>query len=333
VDKLVDNTALVDNAVDIACAGIVVADCVARPVHRQPQPGLLEFVDEIGLYAGGSAASTGTGLVRLGARVALIGRIGQDGFGDFLAAEARRVGCDATLLKRDATTGTSSSLVTVTPDGERAFLHAIGANARLVPDDIPIEALHARGCRVLHLAGYFALPGMQGNHGEPARDVFANARALGITTSLDCVWDGAGRWGSLIDAVLEHTDLFCPSIHEARAIVALPDRATPLEIAQGLFAKGVREAVALKMGPDGSFVMNASGEHHRVPAPQVVAVDGTGAGDAFIAGFLAARLRGLDLPTCAQIGNATGALCVTAMGATAGVTGWDAVAALSRTVG
>ena len=69
--------------------------------------------------------------------------------------------------------------------------------------------------------------------------------------------------------------------------------------------------------------MARDGEHHLVAAPQVETVDGTGAGDAFIAGFLAAYLKGLSLLECAKIGNAVWALCVGAMGATAGVTDWQ----------
>jgi sugar/nucleoside kinase (ribokinase family) len=309
--------------IDVACAGIVVADCVARPVMKQPRPGQLEFVDTIGLYSGGSAANTGYDLVRLGLRVALIGRIGNDGFGDFLEQEARRVGCDSSSLRRDPSAGTSSSLVIVTPDGERAFIHAIGANANLEPADIALETLALRGCKVLHVAGFFALTKMEGERGEPTRDVFARATALGMTTSLDCVWDASGRWQRVIGAVLPQTDLFCPSIHEARGILGLPESATPGIVARGLFDLGVRQVVVLKMGPLGSFVMARDGEHHHVPAPFVDTVDGTGAGDAFIAGFLAARLRGQGLLESVRLGNATGALCVTALGATAGVTGWD----------
>ena len=316
--------------IDVACAGIVVADCVARPVLKQPRLGQLELVETIGLYSGGSAASTGYDLAKLGVNVALIGRIGFDGFGDFLEAEATKVGCDSTLLKRDPSAGTSSSLVTVTPDGERTFLHSIGSNAKLTPSDVPLEDLNARGCKVLHLAGFFILTAMEGLSGEPAAGLFARATELGITTSLDCVWDATGRWGKLIGSVLAQTDIFCPSIHEARAIVELPESASPRDIALGLFALGVRQIVALKMGPEGSFVMARDGESHHVPAPNVEALDGTGAGDAFIAGFLAAHLRGLGLLESARIGNATGALCVGALGATAGVTGWDDALNMAR---
>jgi sugar/nucleoside kinase (ribokinase family) len=313
-----------ETRIDVACAGIVVADCVARPVLKQPKAGQLELVDRIGLYSGGSAANTGYDLARLGVSVTLIGRVGQDGFGDFLEAEARRVGCDSSLLQRDSTASTSASFVTVTPDGERAFLHSIGANAKLVAADVPLESLKARGAKVLHLAGFFILPGMEGAAGEPTRDLFMRARALGFITSLDCVWDATGRWGELIHKVLPETDLFCPSIFEARAIVGHDDTHAPLETAEALFKLGVRQTVALKMGPEGSFVMAKHGEHHHVPAPRVEAVDGTGAGDAFIAGFVAAQLRGWKLLECARAGNAAGALCVRALGATQGVTDWAA---------
>jgi sugar/nucleoside kinase (ribokinase family) len=316
----------------VVCAGILVADCVARPVQKQPQSGQLELVETIGLYSGGSAANTGYGLARLGVQVGVIGRIGQDGFGDFLAAEAQKVGCDVSLLRRDPSAGTSSSLVTVTPDGERAFLHAIGANANLVPSDIPLASLAARGTKILHLAGFFILPGMEGTAGEPTRDLLIHASSLGLITSLDCVWDATGRWGDLIASVLPHTDIFCPSLSEARAIAKLPNSASPLEVAQAILALGVRQVVALKMGEAGSLVLSREGELHRVPAAQVETVDGTGAGDAFIAGFLAARLRGLGLLECAKVGNAAGALCVTELGATAGVRSWQAVWDLAMTL-
>ena len=322
-----------DDAIDVVCAGIVIADCVARPVIKQPKPGQLELVDRIGLYSGGSAANTGFDLVKLGARVALVGCVGEDGFGDFLEAQALRAGCDANLLKRHPSASTSATLVTVGEDGERAFLHSIGANAHFGPDDVPLERLKARGATVLHLAGFFILPEMEGRTGEPAVALFARATQLGFLTSLDCVWDATGRWGSLIASVLAQTDIFCPSINEAREIVKLSESSSPRAVAEALFALGLRQVVALKMGPEGSFVMARDGEHHFVPAPTVVTVDGTGAGDAFIAGFIAAKLQGLSLLECAKLGNATGALCVGAMGATAGVSGWNDARDLAESIG
>jgi sugar/nucleoside kinase (ribokinase family) len=302
--------------------GIVVADCVAQPVLRQPELGRLELVDNIGLYSGGSAASTGYGLARFGISTAVIGRVGNDGFADFLLNEAKRHGADSNGMIRDATSATSATLVTVDPNGERSFLHSIGANAKLTAQDVPLEDLKTQGAKLLHLAGFFALPSLERTDGSPTQELFARASAMGYVTSLDCVWDATGRWQQLIAKVLPQTDIFCPSIHEARAIVGLPESASPLETAQGLFNLGVRRVVALKMGEQGSFILTRDGQAHQIPIVPTTVLDGTGSGDAYIAGFLAAYLRGADWRTCGRIGNVAGAMCVRGIGAMTGVGDW-----------
>lgn len=313
--------------------GIVVADCVARPVTRQPQLGRLELVENIGLFAGGSAASTGYGMARFGIPTAVIGRVGNDGFADFLLGEATRHGADSSGMIRDDSSATSATLVTVDPEGERTFLHSIGANAKLTADDVPLEALKAKGAKLIHLAGFFALPSLEGTDGSPAQAVLARASSLGLITSLDCVWDATGRWQQLIGKVLPQTDIFCPSIHEARAIVGMPESATPLEIAQGLLDLGVRRAVALKMGELGSFILTSDGQQHLVPIIPTTVLDGTGSGDAFIAGFLAAYLRGFSWRECGQFGNVAGAMCVRGVGAMAGMTDWHEALEMAKQYG
>lgn len=302
---------------EVVSVGILVADAVARPVRGTAGKGQLELVDEILLCSGGSAATTGYSLARFGVPTAVIGRVGQDGFGDFLANEATRHGAES-LLIRDPQAHTSASQVLVDPQGERTFIHAIGANARLSPADVHLEELRTRGARLLHLAGFFALPGLDNPGGQPAAGLFARASELGLITSLDNVWDATGQWAR-IHAVLPHTDIFCPSIHDARHISGLQE---PEQVAHRLFEMGVRQVVALKLGPEGSFLMNRQGQAHRLGALNVPSVDGTGAGDAFIAGFLAGWLKGLGLLECGKLGNAAGAMCVRAMGAMSGITGW-----------
>jgi sugar/nucleoside kinase (ribokinase family) len=308
-----------DHGLDAVSVGIMVADCVARPVLNTPEKGKLALVDSIGLYSGGSAASTGYGLAHFGVRTAVVGRIGVDGFGDFIENEAREHGADC-LLVWDDDAATSASLVIVDADGERSFIHALGANANLTPDDVPLEDLKSRGTRLLHIAGIFALPRMEGSDGAPTRDLLARATDLGFVTSLDCVWDASGRWSTIIGPMLEHTDIFCPSIHEAQAIVGASEDTEPREIAQKLFSMGVRKIVALKMGADGSFVMSRDGEMHRLGILNVPNVDGTGSGDAFIAGLLTGFLEGKPLLECAKLGTAAGAMCVRALGAMPGIT-------------
>ena len=302
---------------DVVSVGIFVADVVARPVRGTAEKGKLELVDEVLLCSGGSAASTGYSLARFGINTAVIGRVGNDGFGDFMANEAKRHGAES-LLIRDAEAATSATQVLVDEEGERTFIHAIGANARLVPGDVPLEQLKTQGTKLLHLAGIFALTGMDNPNGEPARDLFARAKKLDYITSLDNVWDATGQW-SRIHSILPYTDIFCPSIHDARHITGQHD---PKAVAHKLFELGVGQVVALKMGAEGSLVMNRAGEQHRVGILEVPSIDGTGSGDAFIAGFLSAWLREMSLLECARFGNAAGAMCVRAMGAMSGITDW-----------
>lgn len=309
-----------DSSLDAVSVGIVVADCVARPVLNAPESGRLTLVDSVGLYSGGSATSTGYGMARFGIKTAVVGRVGRDGFGDFMVNEAARHGADSSLLVRDDVAATSASLVIVDGEGERSFIHAIGANARLTPDDVPLEVLRSRGARILHIAGIFALPGMEGMDGAPTADLLARASSLGFLTSLDSVWDATGRWSQIIGPMLLHTDVFCPSIHEATAIVGADRDSSPREIALKLFEMGVRKIVALKMGPEGSLVMSRDGEAHRLGIVDVPAVDGTGSGDAFIAGVLTGLLEGKSLLDCARLGTAAGAMCVRALGAMPGIT-------------
>ena len=303
--------------------GIVIADCVARPVDRSPAPGQLALVDEIGLFVGGSAVNSAAALSKLGVRCAVVGRIGRDGFGDFLAGAVDALGCDTRFLRRGPA-ATSATLVQVDASGERSFLHAVGANASLKAADVPLELLAAEGARALHVAGYYVLPGLE----PELPDLFARARRLGLLTSLDNVWNAGGDWRR-IHACLPHTDVYCPSLHEARHITKLE---SPAEIVDALFALGVRRAVALKLGPEGSLIGGADGSRWRIQAASVQAVDGTGAGDAFIGGFLAAVLRGESLDSAGRLGNAAGGLCVGAMGAISGLKDLATTRALADTL-
>lgn len=115
---------------------------------------------------------------------------------------------------------------------------------------------------------------------------------------------------------LPYTDYFLPSYEEARMLAG--GRDDPAEIAMFLQDAGAK-VVGLKMGERGSYLRAADGTEVRVPILPVTAVDGTGAGDAYVAGFLAGLLRGWSLEECARFANAVGACCVTAMGATTGL--------------
>jgi sugar/nucleoside kinase (ribokinase family) len=294
----------------IICLGILVADIVGRPLRAVPDPGRLVLVDEMSLHTGGCAINAATALARLGLPVEVIGKIGSDSFGDFVlnALTERSIGTRG--IKRDKEVGTSATMVMVAPDGERRFVHYIGANAHLTLEDIDLSMVEAGS--ILHIAGSLVMPGIDG---QPTAKLLRHARAAGVTTFLDTVWDDTGRWMDILASCLPHIDYFVPSLPEGQALTGLDD---PAEVARALLACGVR-TVGLKMGVDGCLVMSGEGQVIRLQAFQVDVVDATGAGDAFAAGFIAGVWQGWELEKTARFANAVGALCVTGLGASGGV--------------
>jgi sugar/nucleoside kinase (ribokinase family) len=294
----------------IACLGIMVADVIGRPLHHIPAPGRLVLVDKMQLHTGGCAVNVATALARLEIPVEVIGRVGADPFGDFLLTKLDERGIGRQGVSRDQEVGTSATMVMVDPDGERRFVHYLGANARLTPEDIDLALVHR--AKILHIAGALVLPGLDG---EPTAQLLKAAQARGITTFLDTVWDDTGQWMRHLGPALPYLDYFVPSLPEAQA---LTDLQAPDAVAQALLEHGVG-TVALKMGADGCLVAAQDGSTLRVPAYEVEVVDATGAGDAFAAGFIAGVWHGWPRKKTARFANAVGALCVTGLGATGGV--------------
>jgi sugar/nucleoside kinase (ribokinase family) len=293
---------------DVVCLGILVADVIARPVDRLPASGSLELVDEIGLRGGGCALNTATALTRLGLAAACAGKVGTDALGDFLVGLLDERGIDRSLVLRDAAASTSASVALVDGSGERTFLHMPGANGSLRADELAVDRLFA--ARVLHVAGALVLPALDG---APTAALLAEARRRGVVTSLDTVWDATGGWDRL-EPSLPHLDLLCMSAAEARAFTG---RRTPEAGAAWARARGA-QVVAIKLGADGCYVESDEFAGH-APARRVEAVDSTGAGDAFAAGLIYARLQGWPLERAAVFANAVGAAATTAVGAAEGL--------------
>ena len=302
---------------EAVCLGILVADVIARPVSEYPARGELRLVDEVRPFIGGCAANTGIGLQMLGVETLVVGKVGNDGFGTLVRDELGRYGVDARGVSTHPDAPTSATLVTVAPDGERSFLHCLGANARFEEDDVPWDLL--QGAKLLHIAGHFLLPAFDG---ESCARVLQRAQALGLRTSLDTAGHPAPQWYETLRPVLPYVDYFLPSLSEARFCVeGCNPNASSDVVARALLDAGVK-TVALTKGEAGSYLArrdpNGREESLHLPAYRVASTDATGAGDAFSAGFLCGVLRDLSLRECGLLGNACGALCATQLGTVAG---------------
>lgn len=298
---------------DVLCLGIMVADVLARPVRELPGRGRLVLADHMELHTGGCAVNTAIALAKLGLSAGVIGKVGQDDFGDFILRDLKRCGLEVSGIKRTPEANTSGTMVLVEPDGERRFIHYLGANAELVEEDLDWRLIEES--RILHIAGSLVMPGIDGG---PTADILRRAREGGLITALDTVWDAEGRWLKLIEPCLPHIDYFLPSLEEARMITSLYD---PSEVAQFFLDHGVG-VVALKMSEEGCYLRSPD-EEFQIPAYDVAAIDTTGGGDAFVAGFLTGVVEGWDMQRTGYLANAVGALCVTAMGATTGVRSFE----------
>jgi len=190
---------------------------------------------------------------------------------------------------------------------DRAILTAPGTVPLLRDEDVPAAILDR--VRHLHVGSVFLLDALRPRLAER----FAAARRAGITTSLDCNWDPRGAWDGGLWRILGQADVFLPNAAEAKRISG---RDAVEDAARALAAAGPR-VVAVKCGADGALAAEPDGTVTRVPAIAVDAVDATGAGDSFDAGFLAAWLAGRPVRDCLAVGVACGSLSTCGIGGTA----------------
>ncbi len=284
--------------------GDVNVDFVLSGLPSLPVLGQELLCEDFSMLLGGSAANCARWLAGLGASVDFWGKVGGDALGDFVIGELERCGIDTSGVVRDP--ATSTGLCVALPYAhDRALLTYMGSIGALALADMPLERLG--GYDHLHSASIFLQRGLQPSFVE----LFCAARQAGLTTSLDSGWDPDERW-QVSDGLLSQVDFFLPNEVEALRIA----RAETVEQAAAALARQAR-TVVVKLGGDGALAHHA-GEAHPAPAFQVDAVDTTGAGDCFNAGFLYARVeQGRALPDALAFANACGAIGATTMGASA----------------
>ncbi|MDV6331206.1 carbohydrate kinase family protein [Asticcacaulis sp. 201] len=287
--------------IDVAVVGEIYIDHVFTGFHRWPAPGEEVTTDAYAREVGGGAATTACGLARLGRKVNLIGLIGDSDaawIGQRLSGFG--VGLDGLRLTPQGATGVT---VSVSTQGDRSFFTHVGVNKDLSGVLIAEETLsHLTCARHVH----FALPLER----HVARELLPRLKAAGVTTSIDVGFQP--QWlneaaNSLTLAEVDHflpnekeVELWCGSTHE-----------------DAFFAKAAAAgftAPMFKCGPRGA-ITTIDGIRYVGEPPKVVAVDTTGAGDAFDAGFIDALLD--HEPPTARLHRAciVGALSTRAAGA------------------
>jgi sugar/nucleoside kinase (ribokinase family) len=295
---------------DILCIGQLAADLLVRPVDFVDFGSDTQRVEVIDLQNGGDCLNVAIGMKRLGHRVGFVGKVGLDPFGDFLVRVIDSAGIERRGLRRTDQAGTCSVLVLINSAGERTFFYRGGTNDLFGLEDVDLRLVEETSA--VYVGGTYLLPRFDG---DGAATVFARARAQGKITAMDVTWDVEGRWLTVIEPCLPHLSYFLPSIKEAERITGCQK---PETMAAFLQDRGV-ENVVIKLGEKGCYVKPPRDKGFFVEAFYVQAVDTTGAGDSFVAGFLSGVLGNWDLYRCGRFGCAVAALNVQRVGATAGI--------------
>jgi sugar/nucleoside kinase (ribokinase family) len=324
------------------------------------EPGRLVEIGPAAFSTGGPVSNTGLALHKLGVPTRLMGKIGADSFGRIIDEIVSGVSPElARGMIVDAGSSTSYSLIISPPGVDRIFLHSPGANHTFCAADVDYEL--SAGADVFHFGYPPVMRRMYENGGREMAEMFRRVNAAGVLTSLDMAFPdpsspaGKADWHEIFQAVLPAVDIFLPSIEELlfcldRSLYTrlagrdgkLLERVTPAllhDVSAELLAMGVK-IVVLKLGESGFYLRTADADALRglghgidgdawgrrelwAPCFQVNVAGTTGSGDATIAGFLAALLRGLPPMESATMAVAVGACNVEAPDALSGLRAWD----------
>lgn len=261
------------------------------------------------LASGGSAGNTMYGLGVMGVHSSFIGKVGRDELGNFYEQDMVEAGLTPVLMRAPMSpTGTAVALVT--PDSERTFATHLGAATELIAEELRGE--YFRGYHVLYLEGYliFNLPLVE----QACRLAKENKMCVVLDlASFNVVNDMHAAFDKIIN---EYVDIIFANEEEARAFTGLGPVGALDEISKKC------QIAVVKTGPDGSWIKRGN-EVIKVDALKVKAVDTTGAGDLYAAGFLYGFSNGFSLDKCGMFGSILAGKVIEIIGARMPQEKWD----------
>jgi ribokinase len=289
---------------------------VTMTVDSIPVPGETVLGEDFAEGVGGKGSNQAVAASRLGADVALVGRVGDDRFADRAFELWDREDVETTHVARTDEVHTGVGVVLVEKTGENAIGVAPGANEALDAADVRDAADSIENANVVLTQLETEI--------EPVEATMSLAADAGTETILN-----PAPATELPTGLLEAADFLTPNRSEARLLTGIdPDAdVEDATLARDLVEMGAN-AVVLTQGGDGALVVTASDETS-IPAPDVDVVDTTGAGDAFNAGFAVALAEGADPVEAARFASRTGALACTGYEVVPALPDRDAVESLT----
>lgn len=301
-----------DRTTEVVIIGASILDIPAGPVDSSVFASGSHPVDAVRMYPGGDALNESIILSRLGHKVHLISRIGDDMAGKMILNLCEREEISTEGIRQIPGLDTGINLVLVEKNGERSFVtSANGSLRKQEPKDVDLCRLP--GGKILMLASIFVYPKFTVCEMER---IFREAKKAGYLVCADMTKCKNKETLEDIAPALRYVDFIFPNLEEASMVSGLAD---PDGIADAFLAAGVG-TIVLKLGSRGCLIgTNPShgGKRIIVPAvPGVKVVDTTGAGDTFAAAFLSGLLEGKSLEDCGKFANAAAGVTISEFGAT-----------------
>lgn len=257
--------------------------------------------------AGGSAANTMAGIASLGGSAVFLGKVRDDVLGARFSESLKSLGVDYTTARAADGSSTASSMIAVTPDGQRSMNTYLGACREMTPADIDVSEVAA--AKILYIEGYLW---DTDDAKDASRKAIRAAKNAGVKVALTlsdsfCV----GRFrDEFLDLMQRDLDIIFANEDEAHSLFETEDFAIVTERMQAWGG-----LAALTRSAKGCVVVKGA-EVHPVPAaPVAKVVDTTGAGDLFAAGFLFGLARGKGLADCGKLGVLSAAEIISHYGA------------------
>ncbi len=262
------------------------------------------------MTTGGSASNTIHGLAKLGLQTGYIGKIGNDDLGRFFSDDFKKEGVNTYLEYSGSPTGHSTALVT--PDSERTFATFLGAAAEMAT--LPEGEKIMTDYRMIHIEGYLVF-----NH-ELIKEIITKARKAGLKISVDLASFNVveANLDFLHEVIPGNVDILFANEEEAKAFTG-KDPEYALEEIATLCDIGV-----VKIGSKGSFVKQRDKKYKAGVIP-VKAIDTTGAGDQYAAGFLYGLMKNFPLSDCAKMGALLAGKVIEDYGARIKDEKWDSI--------
>ncbi|MFW6219010.1 MAG: carbohydrate kinase family protein [Bacteroidota bacterium] len=332
------------------------------PMDKLFVPGKLINMGEVNISSGGPVSNTGIALQKMGVNAKLMGKIGDDLFGNALYSLLKEQNNHEGMIMMNGEQ-TSYTIVIVPPGVDRIFLHNPGANNTFVADDLDYD--YIKNADLFHFGYPPLMQNMFKNEGRQLAETFQKVKGLGVTTSLDMSIpdrnseSGKTDWENVLKKTLPNVDLFLPSYEEIIYMIArdkfdqMGGKSNPHDLLEN-FDPGLlshlsdklldfgAKIVVIKCGEKGFYIRTANKETlenigrvkpanldnwanreiHEESYKVEEIASATGSGDSSIAGFLSSYLNGLTIEQAVKMACAVGAQNITRFDALSGIKDW-----------